>query len=41
LVGTARRFRCFSSADAGIFSDLPAPGRHKIPETGVELRKSG
>ena len=28
-------------ADARIFSDLPAAGRHKIPEIVVELRKSG
>ena len=27
--------------DAGIFRDLPAPGRHKIPEIVVQLRKSG
>jgi hypothetical protein len=41
LVGTARGFRRFSPADAGIFSDLPAPSRPKIPEIVVQLRKSG
>jgi hypothetical protein len=41
LVGTARDFRCFSRADAGIFKDLPAPGSHEISQIGVQLRKSG
>jgi hypothetical protein len=35
------RFSLFAACERWDFSDLPAPGRHKIPEIGVELRKSG
>jgi hypothetical protein len=41
LVGTASGFRRFPCADPWLFSDLPEPRGSKIPETVVQLRKSG